>query len=82
MALPFFPEEHIRNIYLSFEMLLSGLLYAERELIHRFNNYFHKFWINGSANLSVFYHEKSTNNGPESYHKTMGYQTMILNPKD
>ena len=54
MALPFFPEEHIRNIYLSFEMLLSGLLYAERELIHRFNNYFHKFWINGSANLSVF----------------------------
>ena len=54
MTLPFLPEEHICNIYLSFEMPLSDLLDAEKELIHRFNRYFHKFWINGSANLSVF----------------------------
>ena len=39
MALPFLPEEHIRNIYLSFEMPLSGLLDAEKERIHRFNSF-------------------------------------------
>ena len=52
MALPFLPEDHLRNIYLSFEMI--WLLDAEKELIHRFNSYFHTFWINVSANLSVF----------------------------
>ena len=55
MAIPFLPEEHICNIYLSLEMPLAGFSDAEKELIHRFKSYFHKFWINGSANLSVFF---------------------------
>ena len=80
MALPFLPEEHIRNINLSLEMPLAGFSDAEKELIHRFKSYFHKFWINGSANLSVFYYEKATNNGAESYHKTLKSYMKVPHP--
>lgn len=31
----------LRNVYLSYEMPLSRLLDAEKELIHVFNSYFH-----------------------------------------
>ena len=79
MALPFLPEEDICNIYLSFEMPLSGLLDVKK-LICRFNSYFHKFWINGSANLSVFYYEKAANNGVESYHKTLNSYMKVPHP--
>ena len=80
MALQFLPEEQIRNIYLSLEMPLAGFLDAEKERIHRFKSYFHKFWINGSTNLSVFYYEKATNNGAESYHKTLKTYMKVPHP--
>ena len=51
-----------------------------KELIRRFNSYFHKFWINGSANLSVFYYEKAANNGVESYHKTLNSYMKVPHP--
>ena len=71
MALPFLPEEQIRHIFLSLEMPLTGLLDAEKELVHRFKSNFNRTWMNGSDNLSVFYYEKATNNGAESYHKSL-----------
>ena len=69
MALPFLPEEEIRSTYISLELPLLGLLDSEKELVKLFISYFNRTWINGNVNLSVFYYEKATNNGAESYHK-------------
>ena len=71
MALPFLPEEQIRSTYLSLELPLLGLLDSEKELVKIFRSYFNRTWINGNVNLSVFYFEKATNNGAESYHKCL-----------
>ena len=43
-------------------------------------SYFHKFWIFGSPNLSVFYYEKAPNNGAESYHKTLKSYMKVPHP--
>ena len=80
MALPFLPEEHIRHTYLSLDIPLADLLDSEKELVHKFKSYFNKFWINGNANLSVFYYEKATNNGAESYHKSLKSYIRVPHP--
>ena len=71
MALPFLPEEQIRSTNLSLELPLLGLLDSEKELVKIFRSNFNRTWINGNVNLSVFYFEKATNNGEESYHKCL-----------
>ena len=52
-------------------MSLVGLTPAELELVGSFKKYFVKTWLDGNENLSVFYYEFSTNNGAESYHKSL-----------
>ena len=71
MAVPFLPEEEIRSTYFSLELPLLGLLDSAKELVKLFISYFNRTWINGNVNLSVFYYEKATNNGAESYHKCL-----------
>ena len=62
---------YIRSVYFSLELTLLGLQDSEKELINIFRSYFNKIWINRNVNLSVFYYEKTTNNGAESYHKCL-----------
>ena len=72
MALPLLPEkEEIRSVYLSLEIPSIGIDDAEKELIKKFRSYFHRTWIIGHENLSVFIYENATNNGAESYHKNL-----------
>ena len=74
MSLPFLTEEDILPTYLDLELSLSGLTDNELQLVSTFKKYISKNWMNGSENLSVFYYEFSTNNGAESYHKSLnGY---------
>ena len=47
----------------------AELLESERNLLKAFRTYFNKTWLSGNNNLSLFYYEKATNNGAESYHK-------------
>ena len=57
-----------------------GLLNSEKEMVKRFRIYFTKRWINEHGNLSVFYYENATNNGAESYHKTLNSYIKISHP--
>ena len=71
MSLPFLPEEDIRPTYLASHMPLVGLTPAELELVSSLKKYFAKTWLDGNESLSVFYYNFSTNNGAESYHKSV-----------
>ena len=68
---PLLPEEEIRSVYLSWEIPSIGIDDAEKEVIKKFTSYFHRTWIIGHENLSVFIYENATNNGAESYHKNL-----------
>ena len=76
MGLPLLPEE-ILHVFLSLEIPSLGLLNSEKEMVKRFRIYFTKRWINEHGNLSVFYYENATNNGAESYHKTLNSYIKI-----
>ena len=65
MGLPMLPEEEIYPVF------RRDLLDSEKETIEKFRIYFIKTWINQYSNLSVFYCENATNNGVESYYKTL-----------
>ena len=69
MALPLLPEEDILPVYLSMEIPSTGL--TEKELVNKFRKYFSKTWLIGKFDLSVFIYENATNNGAESYHKSL-----------
>ena len=71
MSLPFLVEEDIQPTYLTINLPTDGLNGSELELINSFKKYFTKTWIDGSVSLSVFYYEINTNNGAESYHKSL-----------
>ena len=70
MALPLLPEEEIRQVYISLETP-HGVIDSDNELIKRFRRYFNTTWMDGHVNISVFYHETATNNGAETYHKSL-----------
>ena len=71
MALPLLPEEEIHKVYISLELPTSELGDSAKELIKKFRTYLNRTWISGNVSLSVFYYENATNNGPESYHKSL-----------
>ena len=68
-----FSSRRADSFYLSFisSNPLLGLVDSEKELVKIFRSYFNRTWINGNVNLSVFYFEKATNNGAESYHECL-----------
>ena len=71
MALPLLPEEDILPVYLSMAIPSTDLNDTEKELVNKFRNYFSRTWLIGKINLSVFIYENATNNGAESYHKSL-----------
>ena len=71
MALPLLPEVEIHKVYISLELPTSELDDSAKELIKYFRTYLNRTWICGNVSLSVFYYENATNNGPESYHKSL-----------
>ena len=71
MALPLLPEEDILPVYLSMARPSNDLNDTEKELVNKFRNYFSRTWLIGKINLSVFIYENATNNGAESYHKSL-----------
>ena len=67
----FLVEEDIQPTSLTINLPTNGLNGSELELINSFKKYFTKTWIDGSVSLSVFYYEINTNNGHDSYHKSL-----------
>ena len=80
MALHWLPEEEIYPVYLLLELPTTDLLEAEKNLVKAFRTYFNRTWLSGNDNLSVFYYEQATNNGAESYHKTLKSYMKIPYP--
>ena len=80
MGLPLLPEEDILPVFLSLEIPSVDLLYPEKEMIRRFRMYFTKTWMNGHCSFSVFYYKNATNNGAESYHKTINTYIKVSHP--
>ena len=80
MGLPLLPEEDILPVFLSLEIPSVDLLYPEKEMIRRFRMYFTKTWMNGHCSFSVLYHKNATNNGAESYHKTINTYIKVSHP--
>ena len=71
MALPLLPEEEIHGVYISLNQPIFQIDDSTKELITKFRMYLNRTWITGNINLSVFYYENTTNNGVESYHKSL-----------
>ena len=68
------PEEDILPTYLDVELWLSGLTNNKLQYVRISKKYISKNWMNRSESLSVFHDEFTTNNGAESYHKSLnGY---------
>ena len=80
MGLPLLPEVDILPVFLSLEIPSVDLLYPEKEMIRRFRMYFTKTCMNGHCSFSVFYYKNATNNGAESYHKTINTYIKVSHP--
>ena len=80
MGLPLLPEEEILPVFLSLEIPSVDLLDPEKEMIRKFRMYFTKTWIYDHRSFSVFYYENATNNGAESYHKTINTYIKVSHP--
>ena len=73
-------REEIFPVYLSLELSITELLESEKNMVIVFRTYFNKTWLSGNINLSVFYYEQATNNGAESYHKTLKSYIKTAHP--
>ena len=71
MTLPFLSEEEIVSVSYSLEIPSIGINEAGRELIWKFWKYFLRTWLIRYEHISVFIYQDATNNGGESYHKTL-----------
>ena len=71
LALPWLPEEEIYPVYLSLEIPITDLVDSEKAFVKALRTLFSKTWLSRNNPLSVFYYEKATNNGAESYHKKL-----------
>ena len=71
MALNFASRRGLLPVYLYMEIQSTGLNDTEKELVNNFIKYCSKTWLIGKFDLSVFIYENATNNGAESYHKSL-----------
>ena len=80
MSFPFLSEEDIPPTYLALHIPIVGLTEIELQMVGLFKNYFSITWIEESASISIFYYEFNTNNGAESYHKSLNSYIKTNHP--
>ena len=71
MALPLLPEDKLVGVFSILEQEIFDLSEIENELIKKLKFYYKRTWIVGEKEFSIFSAENSTNNGAETYHKTL-----------
>ena len=71
MALPLLPETEILGIFSQLETQTLAFGEIVNNLIIKFILCYKKTWIFGEKGLSVFSSEHATNNGAETFHKTL-----------
>ena len=71
MVLPLLPETEILGIFSQLETHTFEFGEIVNNLINKFTRYYKKTWIIGEKPSSVFSSEHETNNGAETFHKTL-----------
>ena len=80
MALPLLPEDKLVGVFSILEREIFNLSEIENELIKKLKFYYQKTCIVGETVLSIFFSENATNNGAETYYKTLKLFVKVHHP--
>ena len=80
MALPLLPQSEITSTFSVFEAQVFELYGTDKVLVDKFKKYIKKTWILGEKDLSVYSSQIATNNGCESFHKTLKSSIKVHHP--
>ena len=80
MALPLSPRSEITSTFSVLEAQIFELCGTDKVLVDKFKKYIKKTWILGEKDLSVYSSQIATNNGCESFHKTLKSSIKVHHP--
>ena len=78
VALPLLPQNEISPTFCFLrDQIIPDLSQSQESNIRQFENYINKQWVLRKKNLSVFETPNETNNGAETYHKSLKSKSKI-----
>ena len=80
MALPLLPQSEITSTFSVLEAQVFELCGTDKELVNKFKKYIKRIWILGEKDLSVYSSQIATNNGCESFHKSLKSSIKVHHP--